>query len=64
LAAKRFLQLRAVPSGREFATVSTPGGVQCAILNDDEFLQDSGNKVKLKMARVEVREHVSRAGRG
>jgi hypothetical protein len=28
---------------------ATPGDVECAIFDDGEFLQDSGNKVKLKM---------------
>jgi hypothetical protein len=49
LAAWRFLQRRAVPSGREIADPATPGDVECAIFDDGEFLQDSGNKVKLKM---------------
>jgi hypothetical protein len=48
LAAWRFLQRRAVPSGREIADPATPADVECAIFDDGEFLQDSGNKVKLK----------------
>jgi len=49
LAAWRFLQRRAVPSGREIADPAPPADVECAIFDDGEFLQDSGNKVKLKM---------------
>jgi hypothetical protein len=64
LAAWRFLQRRAVPSGREIADPATPGDVQCAIFDDGEFLQDSGNKVKLKMAWVHVMEACVGGGKG
>jgi hypothetical protein len=36
-------------SGGEIADPATPGDVECAIFDDGEFLQDSGNKVKVKM---------------